>query len=665
MNTIASPGIVMNTATHTARPYPPGRPARPGRLSCLRRTGGDRPLSRRRLAAATTALALAAAGSAFAGAPSAAAATPPVVAITQTPLSTSLTAGSLGLSFEASDLALPAFTSGNLAGYLKTLGSSTMRIGGNTVDETFWTSTGETPPSYSIATITPADLTALAGLAKASGWKVILGVDLKHDDPARAADEAAHAVAALGSSLQAIEIGNEPDLYSQYSGSTAQYFTDFESYVAAITAAAPGVPIEGSDAAGSPTASWQSAFVSAEAAKSKPDIVELTNHYYPLSDCSSSDDPTIADLLGTSVRDAETTEADNAVTQAVKLGVPAVIDEGNSVVCEGMPGVSDAYASALWEIDEQLDFAREGVSGDYMHGTVLQCDTGKPLFMYYSPLCAPTAADATAGTLAAQPEYYGLAAVHAIGTGSFLTLSNPDWAAVRAYAIRHADGTMTVVLDNVQDPAGNAASTLQLDLGENFDAGSRIDLTASGLSATSGITLGGQSVQSTGTLPTPTATPVAVSGSTLTVSVPAGSAALITLTPGSGTSTSTTLVGALSGKCLSVTGGATADGSSADIYTCNGTASQNWTLEPNGTIVGALSGKCLEVTGSSTADRAGVDIATCDGAANQQWTVDSGSTVVGTQSGKCLSVAGGATADGTLADIYTCNASGSENWAEG
>lgn len=636
MNTIANLGIVMNAIT-----------------TRLRRLGG-------------TAVALALTGTTLAAAPSpASAATPPVITITQTALSASLGAGSLGFSFEASDLALPAFTSGNLASYLKTLGSSVMRIGGNTVDETYWTSSGQTPPSWSIATITPADLTALGTLAKASGWKVILGVNLKHYDAARAADEAAHAVAALGSSLQAIEIGNEPDLYSQYSSNTAQYFTDFKAYVAAITAAAPGVPIEGSDAAGSPTGSWQSAFVTAEAGLAHPNISELTNHYYPLSDCSSNDDPTIAQLLGTSVRNAETSVADNAVTQAAKLGVPPVIDEGNSVVCEGMPGVSDVYASALWEIDEQLDFAREGVSGDYMHGSVLQCDTGKPLFMYYTPLCAPTAADATAGTLAAQPEYYGLAAVHAIGTGNFLNLSNPDWANVRAYAVKHADGTMTVVLDDVQDPASNGATTLQLSLGGNFDAGSRVDLTAGGLTATGGITLGGQSVQANGTLPAPTASAVSVSGSTLTVSVSAGSAALITLTPGSGGTTSTTLVGSLSGKCLSVTGGATADGSTADIYTCNGSASQNWTINPNGTIVGGLSGKCLEVTGSSTADRAGVDIATCDGAANQQWTTGSGGTVVGVQSGKCLSVSGAATADGSLTDIYDCNGSGSESWTEG
>ena len=43
-------------------------------------------------------------------------------------------------SYEAFDLSLPNFANGNLAQYMKTLGTSTVRIGGNTVDETFWTS---------------------------------------------------------------------------------------------------------------------------------------------------------------------------------------------------------------------------------------------------------------------------------------------------------------------------------------------------------------------------------------------------------------------------------------------------------------------------------------------------------------------------------------------
>jgi hypothetical protein len=604
------------------------------------------------LLAATFALATAAAGLSAASA----AASGQVITIAATTTGTVLNDSSTGLSFEASDLASPGFTAGNLASYLKTLGTSVMRIGGNTSDETFWTSTGQTPPSWSTATITPAYLTALNTLAKASGWKVILGVNLKQYDPSRAADEAEHAVKALGSSLQAIEIGNEPDLYL----SSSDYFTEFQAYVSAIEAAAPGTPIEGSDTSNSPASSFQTAFVDNEASLSDPNIVELTSHYYPLSDCGGSTS-TISELLGTAAHNDETSIANEAVTAAGRLGVPAVLDEGNSVVCEGEDGVSNVFASALWEIHDQLLTAREGVSGDYEHGTVVECGSAKPLYMYYTPLCAPTAADAAAGDLAAQPEYYGLAAVHEIGTGDFLDVTNPDSANVHAYAIRHSNGTVAVVLDDFQDPSSNGATSLQLDLPASFGSGDEVDLTASGLSATSGITLGGQTVQSDGDLAAPTETPISVDGDTVTVSIPAGTAELLTFGSSSG-GENTTFDGQLSGKCLSVTGGSTADGAAADIYDCNGSPSENWTVESNGTIVGGPSGDCLEVAGGSTANQAGVDIGTCDGAASQQWTVEANNTIVDTQSGKCLSVTGGSTADRAPADIYTCNGSGSETW---
>jgi hypothetical protein len=94
------------------------------------------------LLAATLALATAAA-TGLSAAP--AAASTQVITIASTTTGTALNDSSTGLSFEASDLALPGFTSGNLASYLKTLGTSVMRIGGNTSDETFWTSTGQTP----------------------------------------------------------------------------------------------------------------------------------------------------------------------------------------------------------------------------------------------------------------------------------------------------------------------------------------------------------------------------------------------------------------------------------------------------------------------------------------------------------------------------------------
>lgn len=89
---------------------------------------------------------------------------------------------------------------------------------------------------------------------------------------------------------------------------------------------------------------------------------------------------------------------------------------------------------------------------------------------------------------------------------------------------------LVVVLDDVDDPASHGATALTLDLGATFAAGTRENLTASGLTATSGITLGGQSVRGNGTLGAPSTTPLIVNGSTLSLSINPGSAAIITLT---------------------------------------------------------------------------------------------------------------------------------------
>ena len=56
------------------------------------------------------------------------------------------------------------------------------------------------------------------------------------------------------------------------------------------------------------------------------------------------------------------------------------------------------------------------------------------------------------------------------------------------------------------------------------------------------------------------------------------------------------------------------------LWTCNGGANQQWTVNANGTIVGVQSGLCLDVVGNRTANGTLVDIYTCNGGRNQQWT---------------------------------------------
>jgi hypothetical protein len=457
-------------------------------------------------------------------------------AVVQTTATATVTVGSgsgarlvddfVGFSFEANILAGTAPSAGNLFQYMKTLGPGVMRFGGNFVDTTFWTSKGESRPSWAVATLDPADLQRLATLADNSGWKIILGVTLKHPDAARAADEAAHAKRILGSRLLAIEVGNEPNYYPDYT--PAKYFADFEKYRAAINAAAPGVGLVGPSPGRIPAADdWLKDFAARE--KGHVDIVAFTGHYYPAC-AKSTPAPTITSLLSTTYRNGEKARADLVASLAKGLGVPGLLDEGNSVSCEGTDGVSDTFASALWGVDAQLLYAQSGLRGFYLHSSIARCGAAKPLYKAYTPFCAATDADAAAGLLRVRPVYYSSLLLRFLGTGTFAPVTNSDLTRLRAYAVRN--GTrLRLVLVNVTDPASNGPLSTTIHLGSAFTHGEQILLKASSLSTRTGITLGGHFVGKDGTFAGADATPVAVGGSDLTLSLPAGSATLVTLTP--------------------------------------------------------------------------------------------------------------------------------------
>lgn len=462
------------------------------------------------------------AGAATAG--GAQAATGPVTLTVGTADGAALPASYVGFSFEANVLAGTAAAAGNLQQYLRTLGPGVLRFGGNFVDTTFWTSTGEKAPSWAVATLTPADLTRLATLATNSGWRVILGVNLKHPDPARAADEAAHARAALGDALLAIEIGNEPNYYSPYS--SAQLWSDYQSYRAAINAAAPGVGLVAPSVGRVPAAdAWLKDFASRETGH--VDLADLTAHYYPAC-ASSSPAPTISSLLSTGYRSTELARVQLLSGLAQGLGIPALLDEGNSVSCEGTDGVSDTYASALWGIDYELLGAQNGLSGLYLHSAIAKCGAAKPLYKAYTPFCALTDADATNGVEHVRPVYYAPLLVHTLGTGRFRTVSGGDLTRLRAYAI-HDGSTLKLVLVNVTDPAKTGSLSATVKLGGGYTSGDTYALTAPSLATQSNILLGGHYVGKGGTFAGADHTPVAVNGSSLTLSLPAGSATVVTL----------------------------------------------------------------------------------------------------------------------------------------
>jgi hypothetical protein len=434
----------------------------------------------------------------------------------------------VGLSFEKNLLAQPPLTAGNLARLLSTLGPGVLRFGGNQVDKTFWTSTGEKPPAWALTTLTPADLERLATLTRASGWKLLYGVNLKHKDAARAADEVAAARRILGDALIGVEIGNEPNYYSKElpGYSPAQYHADFELYREALAKVAPGLGLIGPGGGSAPNAiEFLTEFARLQQANPQRHIEALATHFYP--HCARNPPtPTMADLLSPEFADRIKARIKFLVDSARPLGVKTRLTEANSITCGGVDGVSDRYGSALWAVDQALLVSSAGVTAENFHSNIAVCGGPKPPGSAYTPFCAANATDQAAGKLIVQPEYYALLFMREVGTGTFAAVDNGEAATLRAYALKK-DGHLKVVLDNLQAQEREVS----VKLGGKFRKAQSIRLSGPSLDARTGITLAGQTVAEDGTFPPIKATAVKVSGDTLKVTLPAASATLLTFTP--------------------------------------------------------------------------------------------------------------------------------------
>ncbi|MEU2337741.1 ricin-type beta-trefoil lectin domain protein [Streptomyces sp. NPDC013172] len=119
----------------------------------------------------------------------------------------------------------------------------------------------------------------------------------------------------------------------------------------------------------------------------------------------------------------------------------------------------------------------------------------------------------------------------------------------------------------------------------------------------------------------------------------------------------------LAGKCVDVAGANSANGTPVQLYDCNGTAAQQWTVGSDGTI--RALGKCLDVTSGGTADGAPVQLYDCNGTAAQRWAVSSAHDIVNPQANKCLEVTGNTSANGTRLQIWTCTGGANQKWTLG
>jgi GH25 family lysozyme M1 (1,4-beta-N-acetylmuramidase) len=142
-----------------------------------------------------------------------------------------------------------------------------------------------------------------------------------------------------------------------------------------------------------------------------------------------------------------------------------------------------------------------------------------------------------------------------------------------------------------------------------------------------------------------------------------------TVAPGQGPAGPVRLV--TGGKCLNDVGNKSANGTQADIWTCNGSTAQQWTYVKDGTL--QIHGKCLVPPSSSPASGAKVALASCTGSPVQQWWLtyprsispSLGAipiTLLNPASGMCLSDTGWSTTNGTRVVVGSCNGFKNQAW---
>ena len=113
------------------------------------------------------------------------------------------------------------------------------------------------------------------------------------------------------------------------------------------------------------------------------------------------------------------------------------------------------------------------------------------------------------------------------------------------------------------------------------------------------------------------------------------------------------------GLCLDDRSASTAQFNPIQVYTCNGTGAQQWTVASNGTL--QVLGMCLDVAGAGTADGTKVDLYSCNGTGAQVWQPQSNGALLNPNSGKCLDDTGWG-GSGTQVEIWDCAGSANQSW---
>ncbi len=460
-----------------------------------------------------------------------------------------------GLSYELAQLSTPTFFSEDntdLVAYFRLLSpNGVLRLGGNTSEFCWFRANASTPEPtlrvpegnldanwmpHQLFALPPASIDALAGFLRATGWRLIYGLNFGNSTPQTAAGEAAYVAEKIGDRLEFFQIGNEPDLYTKASNGTrpagwsfADYVREWTGFAEAIAAKVPSARFGGPDVAAS--SDWVTRVSADVPALIASRLVALTGHYYAMG---PPDDPhvTIERLLAGDPKVAQATKEIVAAARAPQRIYR--MSEGNSCYRGGKPGMSNAFAAALWAGDYMLELASLGCAGVNLHGGRSEfltaglgghtpgMDSAKaPQTVrngYYSPIQSEVGR-----AVKAMPAFYGMMLADQFA-GCTMMHVECDWKGVNAtaYAARGPDGVRVAVLNK------DAEAALRIAVRGGLGSGSvRVwRLEGPRLDATEDVTLAGTEIRDHAQW-IPQAERVDVRDGIARIRVPAASAVLV------------------------------------------------------------------------------------------------------------------------------------------
>ncbi len=401
-----------------------------------------------------------------------------------------------------------------------------LRLGGDTTDWTWYPVPGMRRPLGVRYALNATWFKVVRALAQRIDGRVIVGVNLEADNAHLAAAEARAIIAGIGQpELEALELGNEPDIYGRstwfelngvhYHGRPRDWdFEQFKPDYDRILSALPDFPLVGPDVGQAQWFGNLGTFLSTE-----PRVRIATMHLYPLG-CVASKPATIPALWSDAHTRGFASELRASIVVAHAHHIPFRLDETNAVSCGGQHGVSDTFAAALWGLDALFELANVGADGVSVH---TREGTANQLFSFERT--------GVGWVGSVTPEYYGLLAfARAAPAGSsVLDVAGASTGPIHVWATRAPDGTERVVLLNVSTGAGQNV----LVRASGPPVASLERLSAPSANASTGVTLAGQSFGTKTATGIPTGalrtTPIRDARAGYNVWMPPASAAILTL----------------------------------------------------------------------------------------------------------------------------------------